>query len=56
MTKRTSTGQFGKGISGNLSGRPKSEKLTQKEKDELVADAEIKLDNKSVLKKSIIHL
>lgn len=54
MTKRTTTGQYGKGVSGNLGGRPKSDKLTQKERDGLVADAEIKLDDKSVLKKSII--
>lgn len=54
MTKRTSTGQFGKGMSGNLGGRPKSAKLTQKDKDALVEDAEIKLDDKSVLKKSIL--
>jgi hypothetical protein len=36
MPSRDKEGKFVKGVSGNKSGRPKSAKLTQKDRDELV--------------------
>lgn len=42
MVVRNESGHFKKGVSGNPSGRPKSSKLTQKDKDALKAFIEAK--------------
>jgi|GEM_PF-4179210 len=52
----TSKGQFKKGVSGNLSGRPKSDKITEKERKELVAMFEESIDEENKLKKSIVFM
>lgn len=56
MKGRTTTGKFKKGVSGNLSGRPKTDKLTSKDKKELAEMFEESIDNKNKLKKSIIFM
>ena len=49
VDKRDNKGQFVKGKSGNVSGRPKSAKLTQADRDEVVKIIKDNVKDKSLL-------
>lgn len=53
---RDNTGKFKKGVSGNASGRPKSDKLTQKDKDELAEVLRNNIKDSEILKKVLTLL
>ena len=56
VIKKTNTGQFKKGVSGNLSGRPKTEKLTEKDRKELTEIFKSSIDKGNKLKEPILFM